>query len=206
MLENSASLATLEPDWFDNRQRMLDPQSGLKLIKLFSGDCYVATAADEMLVTILGSCVAACIRDPIAGIGGMNHFLLPGGEDGASSKATRYGAFAMESLINGIIKAGGCKSRLEVKVFGGGNVINNSAQIGTRNAQFVRQFLLREGLRITGEDLEGDQPRRVHYLPATGKVMLRKMTAAATDGLVKREMAYRNTIAAAPAEGDIDLF
>lgn len=96
-----------------------------------------------MLATILGSCVLLCIRDPIAKVGGMNHFLLPGDEsaDSTVSDSARYGVFAMESLINGIMKAGGRKDRFEIKVFGGGNVINNSARIGSKNAKFIRDFL-----------------------------------------------------------------
>ena len=115
-------------------------------VKIFSGDWHVSTKANEVLITILGSCVSACIRDPIAGIGGMNHFLLPGDESVVAqvSDAARYGVFAMESLINGILKAGGRKDRLEFKVFGGGNVINNSQKIGSKNAAFIRNFLKNE--------------------------------------------------------------
>jgi len=176
-------------------------------VKLFSGDCYV-TKKDEVLVTILGSCVSACMRDPLIGIGGMNHFLLPG--DGAdtiaASESARYGAYAMESLINGILKAGGDKRRLEVKVFGGGNVINNSSRIGSKNAQFVRKFLRDEGYKIISEDLEGDFPRRLHYYPKTGKVMMRRLSKTHDAGLLDQESKYRQKITQSPIEGDVDLF
>lgn len=193
----------------DASRRSYDPASGTTTVKLFSGDCYVSTAPNEMLVTILGSCVAACIRDPVAGVGGMNHFLLPGsetGEDETGGRAARYGAYAMERLINDLVKAGGIKSRFEVKVFGGGNVIRNSAMIGSKNAAFVRSFIAREGLRLVGSDLEGNQPRRIHYYPDSGRVRMRKLAAQAESDLIRQETAYRASLAAAPESGTVDLF
>lgn len=195
-----------ESSWFDSSKRMIDPLTGMVVVKLFSGDCYVAKQPGEMLVTILGSCIATCIRDPLAGIGGMNHFLLPGDGEDSSGTATRYGAYAMEQLINEIIKAGGSKNRLEVKVFGGGNVIKNSAQIGSRNAAFVKEFLAKESLQIVSADLEGIYPRRVHYYPDTGTVRMRKLQARADIGVIKHETAYRSQMVETPVEGDIDLF
>lgn len=184
-----------------------DPETGNRVVKIFSGDWHVSTEPGEMLTTILGSCVAACIRDPYVGVGGMNHFLLPGDINVTqTSDAARYGVFAMESLINGILKAGGNKKRLEAKVFGGGNVINNSARIGSKNAAFIREFLKREGIPIVSEDLEGDLPRRVHYYPDTGKVMMRRLHRKDDLRVVEEENQYRKTIAAKPVEGDIDLF
>jgi chemotaxis protein CheD len=191
----------------DRRDEDFDDKNH-QTVKVFSGNWHVSTRPNEVLVTILGSCVSACIRDPIISIGGMNHFLLPG--DGTStantSEGARYGVFAMESLINGIIKAGGRKDRLEVKVFGGGNVIKNSQKIGSKNAAFIRQFIRQEGLRITSEDLEGDLPRRLHYFPATGKVMMKRLHRKEDMRVVEEETRYRNTMAAKPVEGDIDLF
>lgn len=186
----------------------VDLETGCRIVKIFSGDWYVSTHSGEMMSTILGSCVSACIRDPIAKAGGMNHFLLPGNESMApTSDAARYGVFAMESLINGILKAGGKKDRLEIKVFGGGNVINNSARIGSKNAAFIRGFLKEEGLKIVSEDLEGDYPRRVHYFPDTGKVMMRKLQRKEDYKTVEVEEArYSKEITQKPVEGDIDLF
>ncbi len=195
-------------DYYDGGKIAYDPQSGMNVVKIFSGDAYVSTKPNEMLVTILGSCVAACIRDPIAGVGGMNHFLLPGNESTVTelSAANRYGVFAMESLINGILKAGGRKERLEVKVFGGGNVINNSIRIGSKNASFIREFLKAEGIKIVSEDLEGDLPRRIHYYPDTGKVMMRKLKRKEDMQVLEEEKKYTQTLTAKPVEGDIDLF
>lgn len=195
-------------DYLQGAKRRLDPDSGLQIVKIFSGDCYVTGQPDEMLVTILGSCVSACIRDPIARVGGMNHFLLPGtgNKEVESGAAARYGLFAMESLINGILSHGGRKDRLEIKVFGGGNVINNSARIGTKNAEFIRGFLKSEGYRIASEDLEGTHPRRLHYFPDSGKVMMRRLQRKEDMVIVEEEARYSRSIASKPIEGDIDLF
>lgn len=194
-------------DYFHGSKRVLDPQSGLHIVKIFAGDWYVSKG-HEMLATILGSCVSACIRDPIARVGGMNHFLLPGDENMVTeqSDAARYGVFAMESLINGILKEGGRKDRMEVKVFGGGNVIKSSAKIGSKNASFIRTFLSREGLRIVAEDLEGEAPRRIHYFPDTGKVMMRKLQRQEDMVVIEEEARYTREINTKPVEGDIDLF
>lgn len=189
-------------------KRAYDNESGMYIVKIFSGDWHVSTTGDEMIATILGSCVSACVRDPVAGIGGMNHFLLPGDENTVvpHSAAARYGVFAMERLINAILQAGGRRERLEIKVFGGGNVTNNSARIGSKNVAFVRQFLQQEGFTIVSEDLEGDQPRRVHYFPSTGRVMMRRLNRQEDLKVVKEEAAYNSRMAAAPVEGDVDLF
>lgn len=195
-------------DYFHGNKRFHDDQEDIDVVKIFAGDWYVSTVNNEMLATILGSCVSACIRDPVARVGGMNHFLLPGEEmiDAEASDSARYGVFAMESLINGVLKAGGRKDRLEVKVFGGGNVINNSARIGTKNATFIRDFLKREGFRIISEDLEGEHPRRLHYYPYTGKVMMRLLRRKEDMIVVEEEAKYKRDIASHPIDGGIELF
>lgn len=179
------------------------------VIKLFSGDCYVTDKPKSMLVTILGSCISACIRDPQNGIGGMNHFLLPHGEHrdiAHTQEATRYGAYAMEQLINGIIKLGGSKGRLEVKLFGGGNVIKSNTLIGHRNVEFVKDFMKKEGLLIAGSDLGGDYPRRIHYFTDTGKVMMRNLQRKEDLAVVEEEKRFAASLETKPIEGDVDLF
>jgi chemotaxis protein CheD len=196
-------------DYYAGEKRSICPQTGLINVKLFSGDCYITDNRDEMLVTILGSCVAACIRDTSLNIGGMNHFLLPGGDepgDVLNDGSTRYGAFAMEQLINGILKMGGKRERLEVKVFGGGNVITNNTMIGTRNASFVRSFLRKEGLSAQVEDLEGTYPRRIHYYPASGKVMMRLLKRTDDRRILEEETQFARTLNTKPIEGNIELF
>jgi chemotaxis protein CheD len=185
-----------------------NPDEHVSVIKIISGQWHVCGRGGEMLTTILGSCVSACIRDTVLGIGGMNHFLLPGDDCGDMqfNESARYGAFAMECLINGLLNAGAQKSRFEIKVFGGGNVINNSAQIGSKNAAFIRAFLHREGYAIASEDLEGNLPRRVHYYPDTGKVMVRQLRRHDDLKVIDEEDRYKRRILASPIAGEVELF
>ena len=193
--------------YFHGDTRYHDARTHTDVIKIISGQWHVSEKNSEMLVTILGSCVSACIRDPVAGVGGMNHFLLPGNENSdTTGNSARYGVFAMESLINGLLKAGGQKHRFEVKVFGGGNIINHSKRIGSLNARFVRGFLRKEGYAILSEDLEGDLPRRLHYYPDTGKVMLRHLRRKEDLIVAAEEDRYQKQITAKPIEGEIELF
>jgi len=195
-------------EYFSGSRRYYDNRENVTVIKIISGDWYVSTKPGEMVSTILGSCVSACIRDPYVGVGGMNHFLLPGSEDmdSSNSDAARYGVFAMENLINGIMKEGGRKERLEIKVFGGGNVIRNSACIGSKNAKFIREFLRKEGFRNFSEDLEGEHPRRVHYYPDSGKVMMRLLRRKEDMVVVEEEKIYERRIINKPMGSDVELF
>jgi len=177
--------------------------------KILPGEYYF-TCEDMMITTVLGSCVSACIRDRLSGIGGMNHFMLPdGGSDPDSpiSSSMRYGTYAMEILINEVLKAGAKRENLEAKVFGGGAVLRgfNAINVGERNAKFVRDYLRVENIRITAEDLNDIWPRKVNYFPRTGKVMVKKLknTDAA---LESKERAYAGKLAQKPVGGDIDLF
>lgn len=186
-------------------RRSSDRDDDVTVVKLMTGDYFVTDQPHHMLMTILGSCVSACMRDPITRIGGMNHFLLPG-DGGDDSESTRYGVYAMEKLINDIVKLGGTKSRLEVKVFGGGNVTNNSALIGSRNAEFVRHYLENERLPIVSEDLGDTYPRRLRYYPDTGKVMMMKLRRKSDYEVVKEEADFVKTFKSTPHENDIELF
>jgi chemotaxis protein CheD len=179
------------------------------VIKVFSGDCYVTDKPHQMMVTVLGSCIAACIRDPNICVGGMNHFLLPDGTNAADAPL-RYGAYSMEKLINDILKLGGRRERLEVKVFGGGNVIESSAKIGDKNVKFIRDYLLNEGIRIAQEDLGGKSPRRIHYFPDTGKAMMKKIRSSSeVEEVKKEEKQYRKKIESKVShenESNVELF
>ena len=183
-------------DYYGGPDRYYDQVSEITVVKLYSGDYYATATPGEMIMTILGSCVAACIRDPHVNIGGMNHFLLPGDTHAENSldPSTRYGAFAMEKLINEILKLGGRRERLEVKLFGGANVINNSTMIGAKNVEFVRRYVKEEGLRVAAEDLGGTQPRRLHYYPDTGKVMMRALRRKDDLRIVEEESAYEQKL------------
>jgi len=163
-----------------------------------------------MIVTVLGSCVSACIRDRVSGIGGMNHFMLPdGGNDADSpiSSSMRYGTYAMEILINEVLKAGAKRENLESKVFGGGAVLRgfNAINVGERNAAFVRSYLRTEGIRVVAEDLNDIWPRKVHYFPRSGKVLVKKLKSA-DPALEMKERDYAGKLAKKPVGGDIDLF
>lgn len=129
----------------------------------------VSGDADVCLTTILGSCVAACIWDPTARVGGMNHFLLPEAPCGGAPTDRRYGVQAMELLINALLARGASRDRLRAKVFGGGRMNDGMADIGARNAEFVRRFLNHEGIGIEGESLGGSSARRIQFWPASGR-------------------------------------
>jgi chemotaxis protein CheD len=193
-----------------DKKRVFNKAYGVHVIKIFSGEWGISNNSDEMFATILGSCVSACVHDPVTKIGGMNHFLLPRDGDESATiadhAAARYGVYAMEMLINSMLKAGGQKSRFEFKIFGGGNVLNNSTKIGSKNADFIRQFMKDEGFRIVSQDLEGTQPRSIHYYPTTGKVMMRKLQRAEDFAIIEEENKYQNKLQTKPIEGDIELF
>ncbi len=197
---------------FSDINRYWDRQNLIYAAKILPGQYYV-TVEKELIVTVLGSCVSACIRDPLMGIGGMNHFMLPTGEHSGklmerNSDATRYGNFAMEKLINDILKHGGRRENLEVKVFGGGKVIEHmtEADIGGRNIKFVREFLATEGLKIVSEDLGDVYPRKVIYEPQTGKVRIKKLRSMHNETIAKREESYKKELDNKPVSGDIELF
>lgn len=179
--------------------------------KILPGEYYV-TLHGEMIVTVLGSCVSACVRDSVFGVGGMNHFMLPIGTQGGSanqqwnSAATRYGNFAMEALINDILKNGGRRENLEVKVFGGGKILEHMTNIGNMNISFVRDFIKTESLNLLAEDLGDIYPRKVHYFPQTGKVMMKKLRSMHNSTIIERETSYMDSLETQPIEGEIDLF
>jgi len=172
-------------------------------VKLLPNEFYT-TGVDMVLVTVLGSCVAACIHDRTLGIGGMNHFMLPDDGDNpaaAASDSMRYGAFAMEVLINELIKMGGRRERFEAKVFGGAAVLAGmtTINIGDRNAEFVRRYLALENIRIVAEDLQGQHPRKVAFMPATGQAMVKKLRLQQEPNVAEREQALARQVAEARA-------
>jgi chemotaxis protein CheD len=190
-------------------RRYRDPRFDAIAVKVFPGEHYVTANVDEMLVTILGSCVTACIRDPLAGVGGMNHFMLPeaaGGGWDTASESMRYGNVAMERLINDILTRGGMRKRLEIKVFGGGNVMRGITDIGHRNAEFVESYLAAENLPIAAHHLRGNLPRRVHYFPITGRVMLLELQRTEEAAVARSEGLYKSKIEIEPVAGSAELF
>ena len=185
-----------------------DARLGRHVHKLAPGCFHVATA-DELISTLLGSCVAACIYDPLRAIGGMNHFLLPHGKPddrhGAPvSSSNRYGVFAMESLINALLARGASRARLRVKLFGGGRLLSQLSDVGARNIEFVRRFVETEKLPIEAEDLGGDQARRVLLYPATGRVRVRKLPPLGARDIGLEEARYLENVDT--PRGSVELF
>lgn len=188
-----------------------DREFGIDAVKLLPGEYYV-TSKDMVLTTVLGSCVSACVRDSTAGIGGMNHFMLPENADPASrdaAAAMRFGAYAMEVLLNELFKCGARRERLEAKVFGGGAVLANMTMlnIGERNAEFVLRYLRMEQIRIAAHDLRGSLPRRVNYFPATGRVTMRKLRRQDDAvGVRHDEQVLAQTLMKQKGRNDVVLF
>ena len=187
-----------------------DKNFNSQAVKLLPGEYYV-TDKDMLLVTVLGSCVAACIRDCQSGIGGMNHFMLPegGGDAGSPLNASaRYGTYAMEILINQLLKLGARRSNLEAKVFGGGNVLDGLtvANVGQRNADFVLKFLQTEKIRIVAQDLVDIYPRKVYFFPKNNKVMVKKLRNVHNTTISQREKDYKQQLQKADSGGEIELF
>ena len=204
---------TPEPDSRgETPSRYFDARFKTHAVMVLPGRHYVTTNADEMIVTLLGSCVAACIRDPVAAVGGLNHFLLPESENGnwggTAGAAMRYGNHAMETLINDIIKLGGMRSRLEVKIFGGAQIIEGATTIavGQKNIDFIQRYMANEGIDIAAEHLGGPMPRRIHYFPMTGKVQMRQLQRSADTTLFNREMTYLHQIQVDDDANDPELF
>lgn len=196
---------------FENVRRYRNTQ-GQFIAKLLPGDYYV-TCEDEVIDTVLGSCVSACIRNPRLRIGGMNHFMLPrpSGHDhdtwgSVAGRATRYGSASMEQLINRILSAGGTRAELEVKIFGGGRVLSSLTDVGEHNVRFVREFLKQEGLQVASEDVGDTCPRHVQYFPLTGRVRVKHLTARHSKEVATHEQRYLSGLDQAPVAGEIDLF
>ena len=197
---------------FESINRYWDNSKQKVVAKILPGEYYV-TRNPELITTVLGSCVSACIRDPINGVGGMNHFLLPlnRGEEWTSESppldlASRYGAYAMEHMINDILKHGARRESLEVKIFGGSRIINTMTDVGNSNIRFVRNYLEVENLKLVAEDVGGSNPRKVLYIPETGKVMVKRIRELHNDTIARREVAYIDSFEKEAVEGEIDLF
>lgn len=171
---------------------------GERKVHVIQGDHHVTDSENVVLTTVLGSCVAACVRDPVAGVGGMNHFLLG---EGGGGEDIRYGAYAMEVLINALIAKGADRRRLEAKLFGGARMFHGLSDVGASNARFARKFLQDEGIPLTGESLGGMGARRVEFWPATGRVRQRIVNDNEAVEVTRRAPARP------PAnDGEVDLF
>ena len=198
---------------FEHINRYWDTKNDIFAAKIMPGEYYIS-AQGEMIVTVLGSCVAACIRDSNKGIGGMNHFMLPDirgssiakWEETPVSYETRYGNVAMERLINVILANGGSRNNLEVKLFGGSKVLDMSTDIGGKNIAFVKEYLSIELLQIAAIDVGGIYPRKVLYYPSSGRVKVKKLKRMHNDTLVMRERKYIDSIKGQQKKPKVEIF
>lgn len=199
---------------FESINRYWDKRLDLPAAKILPGECYVSDKG-EMIVTVLGSCVSACVRDTRLGIGGMNHFMLPIQESeraierkNLTDSALCYGNWAMEFLLNEIIKRGGRRDRLEIKLFGGGRVLSglSNIEVGARNISFILEYLEQEKLPVLTQDLGSDCPRKVLYFPDTGSVKMKRLKTRTNATIELREKAYLDSMVAKPKASDIELF
>jgi chemotaxis protein CheD len=198
---------------FEKINRYWDDENKIITAKLLPGEYYVTTQ-NEMITTVLGSCVSACIRDVESCIGGMNHFMLPlttknrltARDESVVGNATRYGNFAMEHLINIILSNGGKRKNLEVKLFGGGKIIPTLGDVGAANIQFVLDYIDTEALRLISKDLGDIYPRKVNFYPLTGKVRMKKIKDIHNDTIILREKQYGSSLINLPIEGSVELF
>lgn len=196
---------------FDHVKRTWKDALQTYVARILPGEYYV-TNADEGIGTTLGSCIAACIRDRVTGIGGMNHFMLPAGEAITAGKisgvgaAARYGNYAMEYLINSIMRNGGQRRNLEVKIFGGGRIMEKMTDVGQRNITFVREYLKLEGLSVVSEDVGDIFPRMVIYFPASGRVKVKRLRSLHNNVIADQETRYLDSVVAKPVSGDVELF
>lgn len=170
-----------------------DQRLKVEAVKLLPGE-YFVTNRDMVLSTVLGSCVSACIYDSQSGVGGMNHFMLPKGENdqGFQVECARFGSYAMDILIRELLGNGARKENLVAKVFGGGNVQRAmvSSMIGSQNTRFVKKYLAERGIPILASDLEGSHPRKIHFFPRNGRVLQKKLYVSRNDTIVEREQNY----------------
>ena len=200
---------------FEHIKRSWNTQHGNYLARIKPGEYYV-TRHNEGILTVLGSCISACVRDRASKIGGMNHFMPPSSPSDPTTwsatglgAATRYGNYAMEHLINEVLKnaKNGCKrENLEVKIFGGCRAIEAMADIGKRNILFVRDYLEIERLQVAVEDVGDIYPRTVVYFPATGLVRVRRLKTMHVSAIAAQEQKYMAVVTEQPVTGAIELF
>lgn len=179
-----------------------------KKINIIQGEYQVTDDDEVVLSTILGSCIAACLRDPIAGVGGMNHFLLPGGGRGENGESARYGVHLMELLINGLLKKGASRDRIEAKIIGGGKTIPGLSNVGEKNAIFAKTFLEDEGIKIVGTNVGGDHGRKLEYWPVSGRARQCILNGSEAEKVVARDRDRKPIVKAAAAapKDDIEFF
>lgn len=192
-------------------QKSVDPVDGLMSVKILPGEFYV-TGQNEKIETVLGSCIAVCAYDPHSHVGGMNHFMLPADKQSSAgmrtelAEANRYGNYAMENMINALLKLGAQRRQLEFKVFGGGRIMEQGTHVGWHNIGFTFDYLYTEGFCVKSQDIGDIYPRKVVFFPTTGRVRVRKLNAMRSESILNQEADYRRRVDTKPVEGDVELF
>ena len=166
-------------------------------VPVVQGEFRASGEENVVFSTVLGSCVAACLFDPVARVGGMNHFLLPGETAAERGGNVVYGAYLMELLVNGVMAMGAQRARLEAKLFGGGRIVAGLSDVGAKNAEFAERYLSYEGIRVVGRDIGGDKARRLQFTPVTGRARVR---------YVGEDAARDEVPSAVAGGGDVELF
>ena len=208
-MNSNATLPTVDSSVSTHRRLQFDREINALLVWVGQADYYVSSSPNEVIVTVLGSCIAVCMYDPIAHCGGMNHFLLPEDASGRSElpgQALRYGSYSIERMVNTLLVKGAKRERLVTKVFGGANVITGTSNVGHRNADFVEQYLSREGFQISGRNLRGTQARKIRFFPATGKVQMTMLGTDAVKSVVRNEDILRTAPEIVTKHGTVELF
>jgi chemotaxis protein CheD len=186
----------------------IDRHFNLPAAKIGPGEVY-ATQRNMVIVTVLGSCVSACLRDPQTHVGGMNHFMLPhheGKPDGPLSESARYGAYAMEVLVNHLLSLGARRDRLEAKIFGAGRIVPGMSDVGAKNAKFAVEYLERERIPVRAQDLGRHEASKVYFFPRTGRVLVKRLKSLRNDTVLTRERDYAERLDELAKGGAADLF
>jgi chemotaxis protein CheD len=198
---------------FEHINRYWDSQNNTYAAKIIPGEFYISLSS-EIITTVLGSCVSACIWDAEAGVGGMNHFMLPSASLHSAEAwqgtpvgaATRYGNVAMERLVNAVLVNGGKRQNLQVKVFGGAKVLDIDTDIGQGNIDFVLSYLKAEGFHLEAFNVGGSSPRKIIFYPGSGRVRLKKLYNTKNQTLQEREKMYVRQLNGQTIQGDVTLF
>lgn len=185
-----------------------DREFRVDAVKILPGQYHAAR--EGAITTVLGSCVSTCLWDPVERIGGMNHFMLPGdtaSPNSAWAASARFGVYAMEVLINDMIRLGADRRRLVAKVFGGAQLLAgfDRLDVGAKNSEFVLEFLRVEGIRVLAQDLLDVCPRKVHFFIGSGKVQVKRLSLAPSEVVQKREREYLRRLDGKPG-GDVEIF
>jgi len=194
---------------FGHIRRMQDTRFPYEVAVILPGE-YFVSQEPKVVYTVLGSCISVCLRDPFVNVGGMNHFMLAaptcdGGQDSWADSG-RYGSFAMEMLINEILKRGGKKNRLEAKVFGGGKIYDGAMDIGAKNAAWALDYLDRESVPLLKVNVGDVCPRKVYFFTDSGKVLLKKLDRVVAKAIAEEEGQYQRKLQHAPVQSDVTLF